>query len=276
MAETTKIAWTKSTLNPWLGCTKVSPECDHCYAEGWAKRSGLVIWGQGEPRRRTSDAKWKEPRKWDKLAEETGEFWPVFCGSLCDVGEDNPQLIPWREDLCRLIEDCRNLTWQLLTKRPQNYRRLFPKGWLASNPHVWAGTTVGTPDGLWRIDALKGCGAETLFLSAEPLLAALPTLGEYLDGILQVIVGGESGPGSRPCNVAWIRDIVGQCKSAGVAAFVKQMGAYCVGDPDEFPSAIHDEGDGHRHFRLKDRKGADPAEWPEDLRVREFPEAVHG
>ena len=181
-------------------------------------------WGKDVPRRRTSAAKWREPLKWHAEAQRTGEFWPVFCGSLCDVAEDNPQLIPWRSDLRMLVEHCSALTWQFLTKRPQNYRRLFPDGWFTRNPHVWAGATVENPKYLNRIDELKTCGAATLFLSVEPLLEPLPTIGEHLDGIAQVIVGGESGPGARAMAEDWARDIRWQCADRGVKFFMKQYG----------------------------------------------------
>jgi protein gp37 len=247
MSEQTKISWTRSTFNPWLGCTKVSPACAHCYAESWAKRSGLVKWGQGEPRRRTSGAKWREPYGWNQKAKYSGEFWPVFCGSLCDVAENNPQLIPWRADLCRLVESCRSLTWQFLTKRPWNYYALFPEGWFQANPHVWAGTTVESPVYLPRIDALKTSGASTLFLSIEPLLEPLPTLGEHLDGIDWVIVGGESGPGARPMNPEWALNIRYQCEQTGTKFFMKQMGGV--------RNSLHQI-----------------EQLPENLRIREVPE----
>lgn len=223
MGESSAISWTKSTFNPWVGCQKVSPACDHCYAESWAKRSGLVKWGN-EPRRRTSVSKWAEPMKWNAEAWRKAEFWPVFCGSLCDVGEDNAELVSWRADLIALVERCQSLTWQFLTKRPQNYRRLFPEGWFARNPHVWAGTTVESVKYLNRIDDLKGCGASVKFLSVEPLLGPMPGIGEYLDGIDQVIVGGESGPGARPMEIDWARDIRWQCADHEVRFFMKQMG----------------------------------------------------
>lgn len=225
MGRASAIQWTKSTFNPWLGCTKVSPACDHCYAEGWSNRTGIVTWGKDAPRRRTSAATWRQVYQWNALASKSREFWPVFCGSLCDIGEDNPQLVPWREDLTALVSECRALTFQFLTKRPQNYRRLFPEFFFEANPHVWAGTTVESPAYLNRIDDLKECGAKICFLSVEPLLAPIPTLGEHLDGIQWVIVGCESGPGARPMLESWALNIRHQTEQAGARFFMKQLSA---------------------------------------------------
>ena len=85
MGENTKIEWAHHTFNPWYGCQKVGPGCDHCYAEGWAKRSGLVQWGPGTERRRSSSANWKKPLAWNAEAERLGIRYRVFCASLADV-----------------------------------------------------------------------------------------------------------------------------------------------------------------------------------------------
>ena len=85
MAENTKIEWADHTFSPWLGCTKVSPACDNCYAEAWAKRSGLVEWGPHAERRMTSDANWRKPLKWNEQARKEGVRRRVFCASLADV-----------------------------------------------------------------------------------------------------------------------------------------------------------------------------------------------
>ena len=116
-----------------------------------------------------------------------------------------------------------------------------------------------------EMDCLRGSAWATVQHAALPPWAA----GQHID---QIIVGGESGPGARPCDVAWIRSTRDQCKAAGVACFVKQLGAKsCDGEePDHDPNGA----DEPRWLRLNDRAGADPAEWPEDLRVREFPAGV--
>ena len=118
------------------------------------------------------------------------------------------------------------------------------------------GVSVENADCLHRIDDLRACGAAVKFLSLEPLLGPLPGLD--LRGIHWVIVGGESGPGARECRVEWIADIVRQCRAAGVACFVKQLGAQPrikCGHP----------------LPLADKKGGDPGEWPAGDWPREFP-----
>lgn len=139
MGDTTKIEWANKTFNCWIGCTKVSPACDHCYAESMAKRYGWAKWGAGEPRKRTSEANWKKPLAWDREAANEGTRPRVFCASLADVfdAEVDPA---WRVDLFHLILATPNLNWLLLTKRPQ-----VAKKWFESAPvplNVWLGTTV--------------------------------------------------------------------------------------------------------------------------------------
>jgi protein gp37 len=140
MAETSKIEWTDATFNPWVGCTKISPACDHCYAEGWAKRAGNPELWQGE-RRRTSVANWRMPVKLNAKAMAEGRRRRVFCASLADVF-DNQVPAEWRADLWALIRATPMLDWQLLTKRPQNIARMLPANWGKGWPNVWLGTTV--------------------------------------------------------------------------------------------------------------------------------------
>jgi len=136
MSENTAISWTDNTFNPWTGCTKVSPGCANCYAEGWAKRSGIVKWGKGMPRRRTSESNWKLPLKWNRdaaldheafITGQCGKEWSanwhrprVFCASLADWLDDEVP-IEWLADLMGLINETPHLDWLLLTKRPENF-----------------------------------------------------------------------------------------------------------------------------------------------------------
>lgn len=265
MGEKTEISWCDHTFNSWWGCTKVSPACDRCYAETWSKRTGLSIWGKDSDRRFFSEKHWEEPLKWNRAAEKSGTRKRVFCGSMCDIMEDRRDLDVWRQRTYSLIEETPNLDWLLLTKRPQNFRRFFPALWLDQpRPNVWIMTSVESPEYLWRIDSLKGCPAVVHGLSIEPLLAPLPMLGEYLDGIEWTIVGGESGHGARPFDLEWARDARDQCKAAGVAYFFKQAGA------NVFDSSLTASGKSES-LKFADRKGGDMSEWPEDLRIREFP-----
>jgi len=177
MAENTAIEWADHTFNPWIGCTKVSPACEHCYA--WAmmdQRYGRVRWGAGEPRIRTSEANWKLPIAWDRKAAAEGRRYRVFCASLADVfdNEVNPD---WRSDLFELINRTPNLDWLLLTKRIGNVERMI---WADGEmkvmpPNVLLGATIANQDeadrDIPKLKVLKQAGiVGRTFLSIEPLL----------------------------------------------------------------------------------------------------------
>lgn len=286
MGEITKIQWTDRTWNPWVGCTKVSEGCAHCYAEALDKRfhSGSR-WGKGAARERTSKANWKLPHKWNREAEKAGKRIKVFCASMADwLDPEVP--IEWFADLLGMIRQTPWLDWQLLTKRPELWgERLegvkkhwmpddamcrFPRGgvhlllgdWLNGRPpsNVWVGTSLESPKYNDRIKHLLAIPAVVRFLSCEPLLEPLllPDVSDLNTGIHWVIVGGESGPKARGCNWVWIELLVGQCILHEVPVFVKQLGANVLG-PDNLP------------LKLRDAKGGDMDEWPGTLRVREFP-----
>lgn len=218
MAENSKIEWTTHTFNPWIGCQKVSPGCDHCYAEAMMDhRYGRVKWGPHGERVRTSDANWKKPRQWAKAAK--GERQRVFCASLADW-LDNKVPTQWREDLAVVIEDTPQLDWLLLTKRIENFDKLAPwhAGELPAN--VWLGVTCEDQkryDQRWPL--LRDAGAAVSFISYEPALSDLYVWGKP-DWI---ICGGESGPGAREMNPAWARNVRDQCAASGIAFFMKQM-----------------------------------------------------
>ncbi|MCJ2015230.1 phage Gp37/Gp68 family protein [Methylobacterium sp. J-076] len=231
MAKNSKIEWTHHTFNPWVGCTRISPACDHCYAEGWAKRTGQSHLWAGE-RRRTSVSNWQQPVKWDRAAAAAGERHRVFCASLADVF-DNQVPARWRDDLWHRISQTPNLDWMLLTKRPQNIAKMLPTpeigaaAWGAGWPNVWLGTTIEDRERLRNLDHLRTVPAAIRFLSIEPLLEGLGAID--LTGIHLVIVGGESGPGARPMYPAWVRSIREQCAIQGVAFFFKQWGEWAPG-----------------------------------------------
>ncbi|MFL9829184.1 DUF5131 family protein, partial [Rhodoplanes sp. SY1] len=171
MAEHSKIEWTDHTFNPWTGCTKISPGCDHCYAEAWSKRSGLVKWGNHRRKRTTSDY-WKGPRIWNARADvffaEHRRRQRVFCASLADVF-DNKVTGAWRSDLFTLIKDCPRLDWLLLTKRPQNIGKMLPPDWQDGYPNVWLGITAEDQeryDQRWPV--LAAVPAVVRFVSYEP------------------------------------------------------------------------------------------------------------
>lgn len=224
MAENSKIEWCDHTFNPWVGCTKVSPACDHCYAEGWAKRTGQAHLWSGE-RRRTSLANWRQVAAWDRKAMVSGKRSRVFCASLADVF-DNQADPEWRAMLWRLIADTSALDWLLLTKRPQNIAKMLPADWGDGYPNVWLGTTAEDAAHYnQRWHHVAAIPAVVRFLSFEPALGAIGDLGLWSDGSPDwVIAGGESGPGARPMHPDWAREARDQCNLAGVAFFMKQMG----------------------------------------------------
>src|SRR5579862_1495352 len=141
MGRNSSIEWTHHTFNPWWGCAKVSPGCENCYAETWARRVGQDLWGVKNDRRFFTDKHWDEPLRWNEEAESDGERKRVFCASMADVFEDRADLKPWRERLWTLIEKTASLDWLLLTKRPQNISGFVP--WKDRWPqNIWLGTTV--------------------------------------------------------------------------------------------------------------------------------------
>jgi protein gp37 len=239
LGANSSIEWTHHTFNPWWGCTKVSPACDHCYAETWAKRTGFQIWGQDAERRFFDGEKhWAGPRRWNEAAALAGERRRVFCGSMCDVMEYGEQFTPYRRKLEGLIYLTANLDWLLLTKRPQNFRRYLPARWLDGAPHnVWGMTTVENKQCLWRIDELREFPFAVRGLSVEPLLEDLGHID--LTGISFVIVGGESGAKARPMHPDWARSLRDQCIAANVKFFFKQWGEWAPGHlfGDRIPSS---------------------------------------
>jgi protein gp37 len=126
MAIDTEIAWTDSTFKPWWGCVKVSDGCDNCYASSLSSRWGHDVWGHDKERRFLSESNWNQPLLWNRMADEAGERKKVFCASMADVFECRPDLVPHRKRLFSLIKRTPKLDWQVLTKRPQNIKKLLP------------------------------------------------------------------------------------------------------------------------------------------------------
>jgi protein gp37 len=234
MAEQTEISWTDATFNPWMGCVNVSPACEHCYAEELVTGSmGLPVWGKDAPRKRTSATYWTQPYYWNRDAQKEGKRQRVFCGSLCDVMEDRRDLDPIRSDLYGLIERTPWLDWLLLTKRPQNFTRFLSEAWRVNPPsNIWGMTTVESSEYLWRIEAMRALPFAIHGLSIEPLLEDMPTLGDHLDGIEWVIVGGESGPGARPMHPDWARRIRDICLDRQIPFHFKQWGEWSPNAPE--------------------------------------------
>ncbi len=227
MAEETGISWTDSTFNPWWGCTKVGPECKHCYAEALDRRTGGTYWGIGSTPRMMSANNWRKPRVWNRdheafAALNGGRRRRVFPGSMCDVFDKNaPE--GQRERLWSLIRETPMLDWQLLTKRAPNIKRMLPADWGEGYANAWLGVSVGDrKHGVARIAHLRAIPARVRFLSVEPLIEDLGVLD--LTGIGWVIVGGESGLHARLLKPEWVLSIKRQCDEQGVPFFFKQWG----------------------------------------------------
>jgi protein gp37 len=227
MAEFSKIEWTDHTFNPWIGCQKVSPGCDHCYAETMMDhRFHKVQWGPHGNRVRTSVTNWGQPFKWARDAASRGKSARVFCASLADVFDNKIDRV-WRTDLFDLIRMTPELDWLLLTKRPENIRKMLPGDWKAGYGNVWLGTTAEDQkhyDHRWPI--LRAIPAKVHFISYEPALGPLQieseSSGDHPDWI---ICGGESGTGARYMKSKWARNLMNECQRLDVSFFMKQMTA---------------------------------------------------
>lgn len=260
MGKDSKIAWTEGTWNPWFGCIEVSPGCDNCYAHVWADRSGKPWeFTRAKPGTFTAPKRWAEPRI-------------IFTCSLSDFFASEADA--WRSEAWDIIRATPQHTYQILTKRPWNIRSRLPEDWGDGWPNVWLGVTAEDQSRAdFRLPALRSIPAVVRFVSYEPAIGPVDwDKFPGLEGIDWVIVGGESGPGARPFNMTWALRSIDQCKASGTAVFVKQMGARVVStlyrgargelypvDMPEYP------------VKFTDSKGDNPEEWPEELRVREFP-----
>lgn len=222
--QKTIIAWTDHTFNPWMGCTKVSDGCKNCYAETLTKnRMGLRLWGPRSARQVTK-APWANVLTWNREAERAGVIRRVFCGSLCDWAEDHPTCNETRPRLWSIIKRCQSLYFQMLTKRPENIARFLPDDWGDGWPNVWMGTSIEDMRVAARADHLRRIPAVVRFISYEPAIGPLNDLD--ISGIDWVIYGGESGPGYRPEDKQWARDMRDKCRASGAAFFHKQSAAY--------------------------------------------------
>lgn len=225
MGADSKIEWTDHTFNIAWGCEKVSPACDRCYAESWAKRAGLAVWGADAPRRIMSPTHWKAPLKWDAAAKKAGVRARVFCSSMADVFEAHPTIAEQRARLWPLIEGTPNLQWLLLTKRPENVAPMVPISWLTAWPaNVLPGFTAENQEWFDRRHEhafkLHFMTAAPWFVSYEPALGPINFRGMH--GISWLIIGGESGGGARPMMAGWVRSARDQAVAAGVPFFLKQ------------------------------------------------------
>ena len=215
-------------FNPWIGCARVSPGCDNCYAESMAKRYGWHDWQNSTPRHLTSDSYWRQPLRWDRAAERAGTRARVFCASLADVFDPHAPAGA-RELLWDLISATPNLDWLLLTKRPNLAAGMLPSDFCDQTfPNVWLGASAEDQEHFerrWPI--LAAIPAAVRFISYEPMLGPLRIQPWHGPGHLDWLIwGGESGPGARSCEVEWARNVTADCEKYGVAVFGKQWGSY--------------------------------------------------
>jgi protein gp37 len=282
----TSIEWTDSSWNPlrasvndgpgvgWA-CVRVSQGCVNCYAATMNKRLGTgldyTVPALGKVATYVDQKALAAPLSWRKPRR-------IFVCSMSDLFGD------WVTDseIESVWDVMVKATWhtfQVLTKRPERMRAWVNKhaesgglGW--PRKHIWIGTSVESQDVYERVGVLVDTPAAVRFLSCEPLLGPLFIEPEHMMGLDWLIVGGESGPHARPMNLDWARSLVAQCRTAPVAAFVKQLGAKPLGRTVVFEQTApgqHSGGWAAVPIKLRDRKGGDMSEWPDDLRVREWP-----
>ncbi len=269
MADNSAISWCDTTMNFWIGCTKVSPACTNCYAavDTFARRErshGRELWGPNADRHRTSAALWKKPYQWNKTEFvecldcgcrsskldkycwecESENIIPVrqrvFVSSLSDICEIHPQITDdMRREIAKIVVDCKNLDFLFLTKRPENFNLLWLElfgGWKLPD-NLWVGTTVENQKyAEERIPRLVNIPAKVRFLSCEPLLGHIGfNATQFLHDAFEqrfihwVIAGGESGPKARPMDPQHVRSLRAQCKEAGIPFHFKQWGEYLYG-----------------------------------------------
>lgn len=226
MSKVTEIGWTDHTWSPWWGCTKVSPACDHCYAEALDRRTGGAHWGPYAPRKMLSENHWRQPKKWNAAVPE-GETRFVFP-SMCDPFDNHASVTEAQVHFWELIYATPRLTWLLLTKRPGRILdQCAALGGLPANAAI--GATVVTQAEADRdipklLEAKAALGARVAFLSIEPMLEPVDLSRSILARLDWVICGGESGPHARPMAPDWARSLRDQCAAAGVPFFFKQWG----------------------------------------------------
>lgn len=263
----TLIGWTDDTKNLWWGCKEVNPQCDNCYARVFDKRLGGDHWHATGPRL-IQPGVWESFRKTQALAAKQGKKRTQFVQSMSDIFERAMPLVDkqrvtvpdmdtadLRNRLFRsVVPNSPNLVFLLLTKRPQNIEYMIPQAWLTNPPdNVWYGASVGTGNDKLdqrNVDALVAIPGKH-FLSAEPLLGELHV---DLSDIEWLIVGGESGAHARPSKLEWFTDARERCGGAGIPFFMKQTGAVLA-----------------KQYGYRNTKGESLDEWPEALRVQQFP-----
>jgi len=227
---TTKIEWvarpgtTPESWNPISGCTKLSEGCRNCYAERMARRLAGRYGYPEMPHHfdvTLHPDRLEQPLHWRKKRT-------VFLCSMSDLFHDD---VPFADiwSIWKIMRDCPQHTFLILTKRPRRMAKDIPMFYHAGEkplPNVWLGTTIELPEYSYRAEYLRQTPAAMRYISFEPLLSSFADYPGVLDGMDQVIVGGESGPQARPAHIDWARNLRDQCKAANIAYFYKQHGAW--------------------------------------------------
>lgn len=307
MGTKTAIQWTDATWNPVRGCSRISEGCRNCYAERMAARfSKPGMWAHGYAEMTPSGPRWtgklalvpehlKDPSRWKEPRR-------IFVNSMSDLFHESLSFSDIRQVFVAM-EAAPQHTFQVLTKRADRMLS-FMQAWgpQVLLPNVHLGVSIENQEAAFkRIPLLLETPATIRFLSCEPLLGPVNLAPAMLSNPLVahktlhwVIVGGESGPGARECDIRWVRSLVNQCRRLDTPVFVKQLGAHIIdrndagfSGPDDLQPTAWPDGtqtddwdlDPSRQYQgadarilLASSKGGDMAEWPEDLRVREFPE----
>lgn len=272
MAQQSKIQWTDATWNPWHGCKKVSPGCKFCYMYRDKER-----YGQEPTTVLRSKSTFNDPLKWVKEVRQPVSMFnyqepaprpddtpfhgmKIFTCSWSDFFIEEADA--WRPEAWKIIKDTPEFTYQILTKRPERIAQCLPDDWGQGYENVWLGVSVEANDCLHRLETLGCTPAHTRFACFEPLIGLVRFLPRYADFIDWAIIGGESGNETgkykyRRCYMDWIEFLVSDLAFSGVPVFVKQLGTYLS-----------------KEMSLKDRHGGDWSEWPEWLKIREFPEKI--
>ncbi|NIA70744.1 DUF5131 family protein [Pelagibius litoralis] len=296
MGETTKIGWVRNTdgskgatINFWIGCTEVSDECDNCYARELSERYGWAEWGAGQPRYKTKGAvknvRALARKAAARAAKEPGYRTRAFTNSLSDFFDTEIDRA-WREEALDEIDAAPFVDLLILTKRPKVAQQVMQERYGNQAPkNIWIGTTAGTQK-MWdlRIPILGKTPAAVRFVSVEPMLEGIdpgnafdpPISDDGFQPVGWVICGGESGTMARTFDVANARALRDQCRWSGVPFFMKQLGARAVDEINGIAGrSLKVDPDVEAIIRrLKNPAGADPTEWPADLRVQQFPEAA--
>jgi protein gp37 len=250
MGKTSEIQWTDATWNIARGCRKVDEDCKFCYM--YRDSMNATRYNPLEVKRTKTvfdmPLKLKEPSR-------------IFTCSLTDFFL--PEIDEYRHEAWDIIRKCPQHTFQILTKRPERINESLPEYWDEIRDRVWLGISIGSTGGIHRLRDLDAVYDSVVkFLSIEPLHGPIDLMAQMASdsGFVDwVIVGGESGHETgkyryRPCELQWIEKIVNDCRFMGIPVFVKQMGTHLA-----------------KQLQMSDRHGGNIEEFPEHLRIREFP-----